>query len=307
MQQLSFWIGFNVFILVMLVIDLGLLNKKEKEVGFKESLSWVAFWTILALLFNALIYYWHGPEKAFEFLTGYVIEWSLSVDNLFVFIVIFKFFKVPKIYEHPVLFWGIIGALLLRGAFIFLGIALFKLFWWTGFVFGGILVVTGIKMFFHNDEEQHLDKNILVRLCRKFFPVSNTYHGKHFFVKQSGKWIATPLFLVLLVVDFTDIVFAVDSIPAVLAITQDTFIVYTSNVFAILGLRSLYFAISGMMDLFRYLKFGLAVILTFVGVKMMGAYYFEIPTPLTLIVILSILAISILSSKVIKEKELPEK
>lgn len=298
MEGSMFWVGFNVFILALLAFDLLIINKKEKEVTFKESILWVAFWSSLALAFNGLVYYWFGPEKAFEFLTGYVIEWSLSVDNLFVFIVIFNYFDVPKRYQHRVLFWGIIGALILRGTFIVVGVALFDKFDWMIYIFGGILLFTGIKMFFQKDEEDHkLDQNIFVRVCKKFLPVTNEYHGKYFFVKENLKWVATPLFIVLVVVDFTDLVFAVDSIPAVLSISSDPFIVYTSNVFAILGLRSLFFALSGMMDLFNYLKYGLAVILSFVGIKMLISKFYHIPVEWALFVVVMVLAISILLSQ----------
>jgi tellurite resistance protein TerC len=304
MEPMYFWVGFNVFILSLLAFDLIVLKKKEKEVTFKESILWVGFWTLVALMFNAVVYYWKGPSKAFEFLTGYVIEWSLSVDNLFVFIVIFNYFKVPKKYEHRVLFWGIIGALILRGTFIVLGVAIFEMFSWMIYVFGGILLFTGFKMFFSKEEEQHdLDKNLLVKWSKKLLPFTDEYHGKDFVIKQAGKWIGTPLLLVLIVVDFTDLVFAVDSIPAVLAISSDSFIVYTSNVFAILGLRSLYFALSGMMGLFRFLKYGLAVILSFVGIKMIGSAWFHIPTEIALFVVVGVLATSILASLYIKRNE----
>lgn len=304
MEPMYFWVGFNVFILSLLAFDLIVLNKKEKEVTFKESILWVGFWTLVALMFNAFVYYWKGPTKAFEFLTGYVIEWSLSVDNLFVFIVIFNYFKVPKQYEHRVLFWGIIGALVLRGTFIVLGVAIFEMFSWMIYVFGGILLFTGFKMFFSNDEEQpDLDKNVLVKWSKKLLPFTDQYHGKDFVIKKAGKWIGTPLLLVLIVVDFTDLVFAVDSIPAVLAISNDSFIVYTSNVFAILGLRSLYFALSGMMGLFRFLKYGLAIILSFVGIKMIGSAWFHIPTEIALFVVVGVLASSILASLYVKRNE----
>ncbi|MBK7965674.1 MAG: TerC family protein [Bacteroidetes bacterium] len=298
MESSMFWVGFNVFILALLAFDSLIINKKEKEVTFKESILWVAFWSALALAFNGLVYYWFGPEKAFEFLTGYVIEWSLSVDNLFVFIVIFNYFKVPKMYQHRVLFWGILGALILRGTFIVVGVALFEKFDWMIYIFGGILLFTGIKMLFQKDEEDpKLDNNIFVRACKAILPVTDQYHGKYFFVKENLKWVATPLFIVLVVVDFTDLVFAVDSIPAVLSISSDPFIVYTSNVFAILGLRSLFFALSGMMDLFKYLKYGLAIILSFVGVKMLISKFYHIPVEWALFVVVMVLAVSILLSQ----------
>lgn len=297
MDTTTFWIGFNIFILAMLAFDLGIVNKKERAISFKESIAWVAFWSSLALAFNGLVYYWFGPAKAFEFLTGYVIEWSLSVDNLFVFIVIFNYFNVPKQYQHRVLFWGILGALVLRGAFIVVGVALFEQFAWMIYVFGAILVFTGFKMFFQREEaDPALDRNFIVRLSKKIFPVTEEYHGKNFFIRRRNKWLATPLFIVLVVVDFTDLVFAVDSIPAVLSISSDPFIVYTSNVFAILGLRALFFALSGMMEIFRFLKYGLAVILTFVGVKMLISHYVHIPVEWALFVVVMVLAVSIMLS-----------
>lgn len=303
MDNSAFWVGFNIFILAMLAFDLGIVNKKEHTISFKESILWVAFWSSLALAFNGLVYYWFGAEKAFEFLTGYVIEWSLSVDNLFVFLVIFNYFNVPKQYQHRVLFWGIIGALVLRGGFIIAGVKLFSMFEWMVYVFGGILLFTGLKMLFSKeDDDPKLDRNFFVRLCRKLMPVTEEYHGKNFFVRSKGKWMATPLFIVLVVVDFTDLVFAVDSIPAVLSISSDPFIVYTSNVFAILGLRALFFALSGMMDLFRYLKYGLSIILSFVGVKMVLSHYVHIPVEWALFVVVMVLAMSVALSLVHKQK-----
>ncbi len=304
MIPMSFWIWFNVFILAMLALDLIVLNKKSHEVSIKQSLKWVGFWVALAIIFNVLVYIWFGKIKAVEFLTGYVIEWSLSVDNLFVFILIFTYFKVPKEFQHRVLFWGIIGALILRGTFILVGIALFNMFSWMIFVFGGILIYTGIKMLFQKDDDDpKLDDNLLVKMCKKIFPVTDEYEGKNFFIRKSGVLFATPLFLVLVVIDFTDLIFAVDSIPAVLSITQDTFIVYTSNVFAILGLRSLYFALAGMMGMFYYLKYGLAIILTFVGTKMLMSHYYEIPSLLTLLVIIATLSFSIFFSMMKSKRE----
>lgn len=303
METMHLWIGFIVLIVALLALDLGVLNRGDQEISFRKSLLWVGVWICIALVFNSVIYFFKGPQKGIEFLTGYVVEWSLSVDNLFVFIVIFNYFKVPKQYQYRVLFWGIIGAFILRGAFIFAGIELFHLFNWMTYIFGGILIFTGIKMFFENeDKDPELDKNIFIRLFVKFFPVTKDYEGNNFFVTQNAKLFATPLFLVLLVVDFTDVLFAVDSIPAVLSITQDTFIVFASNIFAILGLRSLYFAISGMVDLFKYLKFGLAIILSFIGIKMLIANYYLIPTFVALIVVIFVLASSIVLSVLLKQK-----
>jgi tellurite resistance protein TerC len=302
-QQLVFWIAFNAFILLMLALDLGVFQKKDKVITLKGSLRWIALWISLAACFNVFVYFWKGPEKALEFLTGYVIEMSLSVDNLFVFIVIFAYFQVPKKYEHKVLFWGIIVALILRGFFIITGVALFNRFHWMIYIFGIILIYTGIKMLFYNeDEEKDLTDNFTVKICRKLFPVSDNYDAGEFFTRHNKKLIATPLFLVLMVINFTDIIFAVDSIPAVLAISSDTFIVYTSNIFAILGLRSIYFALAGMMHLFRFLKYGLAVILSFVGCKMLFSRLYEIQTGWALIVVVSILGLSMLLSVLIKKQ-----
>jgi tellurite resistance protein TerC len=273
----------------MLAFDLFVINKGSRAISFRESIAWVGFWSSLALAFNGLVYYWFGPEKAFEFLTGYIIEWSLSVDNLFVFIVIFSFFEVPKPYQHKVLFFGIIGALVLRAIFILLGVSLFSTFSWITYIFGGVLIFTGIKMFFQKDDEHHdLEKNPLVKFCRKHLPFDDHYHGSRFVVRKDGKRLFTPLFIVLVV--------AIDSIPAVLSISSDPFIVYTSNVFAILGLRALFFALSGMMDLFSYLRYGLAIILAFVGVKMTVSHFVHIPVEWALFVVVIILSISILLS-----------
>lgn len=301
MENTTWWIVFNVFIIGMLMLDLGVFHKKDKVVTFKESLGWVIFWIVLASLFNVLLYYWQGAELAFQFTTGYIIEWSLSVDNLFVFIVIFKFFKVPPMYQHRVLFWGIIGALVLRAAFIMTGIALFNTFHWMIYVFGVVLVITALRMIFYKEEEQDLSKNLIVRLCKKFFPITEEYHGHNFFTRINNRLYATPLFLVLMIIEFTDLLFAIDSVPAMLAISSDMFIIYTSNVFAILGLRSMYFALSGLVGIFRYLKYGISVILLFVGIKMLASAYYEISTAVTLSIVLSILAISIIASLVVKK------
>ena len=304
MNDLYFWIAFNAFIILMLALDLGVFQKKDHVITVKESLRWIALWVSLAMLFNGFVYYWKGSEKALEFFTGYLIEMSLSVDNLFVFIIIFSYFNVPKKYEHRVLFWGILVALVLRGIFIVAGVAMFNAFHWMVYLFGAILVYTGIKMLFYDDHSnKDLSKNTTVRLCRKIFPLTEEYHGQRFFLRINGKLFFTPLFLVLMVINITDVVFAVDSIPAVLAISNDAFIVYTSNIFAILGLRSIYFALSGMIHLFRFLKYGLALILTFVGIKMLIAAYYDIPTGFALALVLSILALSMITSIVFKEKK----
>lgn len=304
--SIYFWIGFHVFVFLMLALDLGVFNKKAHKIPVKEAVIWTVVWISLAMLFSVFVMFEFGKTKALEFLTGYVIEYSLSVDNIFVFIMIFSYFAVPDKYQHKVLFWGIIGALLMRAVFIFAGVALINRFHWIVIIFGGFLVFTGIRMLFHKEAEVDPDKNIIVRFFRKFLPVSSTMHGEKMFIRENNKTYATPLFLVLLVIESSDLIFAVDSIPAILAISKDTFIVYTSNIFAILGLRSLYFAIAGVMNYFRFLKIGLAFVLTFVGTKMLLSFiHIEIPILASLASILSILLISILASIIIKEKEDP--
>lgn len=290
------WIVFNAFVLVMLALDLGVFHRKSHTVKVKEALIWSAVWVSLALLFNAGVWHYKGKELALQFLAGYVIEKALSVDNLFVFLVLFSFFKVKPDYQHKVLFWGIIGALVMRAVMIAVGAALIARFHWVMYIFGGFLVLTGIKLAFSKEDHKDVGDNLVVRLFRKLFPVTPDYHEARFFVKENGRTLATPLFLVLLTVEFTDLVFALDSIPAIFAVSKDTFIVYTSNVFAILGLRSLYFALAGCMGLFVYLKFGLALILAFVGVKMLIAELYKIPIALSLGIILGILAVSIYAS-----------
>jgi tellurite resistance protein TerC len=302
-MSIYFWIGFHVFIFIMLALDLGVFNKKLHKISVKEASIWTAVWVSLALLFNLFILLEFGKIKALEFLTGYVIEYSLSVDNIFVFIMIFSYFAVKDQYQHKVLFWGILGALIMRGIFIFAGVALINRFHWIVIIFGGFLVFTGIKMLFSKEAEVDPDKNLIIKFFRKFLPVSNTMHGDKLFIRENHRTYATPLFLVLLVIESSDLIFAVDSIPAILAISHDRFIVYTSNIFAILGLRSLYFAIAGIMGYFRFLKVGLAFVLSFVGLKMLASFFhFEIPILLSLAIIIAILAISILASVIIKEK-----
>lgn len=300
--NIFFWLGFHAFIFAMLALDLGVFNKKSHTVAVKEAIIWSGVWIALAMLFNLFVLFEFGKTKALEFLTGYVIEYSLSVDNIFVFILIFSYFSVKPQYQHKILFWGILGALVMRGIFIFAGVALINKFHWVILIFGAFLVFSGIKMLFQKDTAVDPEKNPVVRFFRKFFPVSENDHGGRLFVKEKGKMLATPLFLVLLIIESSDLMFAVDSIPAILAISHDRFIVYTSNIFAILGLRSLYFAVSGIMSLFRYLKVGLSFVLSFVGLKMLASYFhFEIPTLLSLGVIISILAISILASLIIRK------
>ncbi len=290
------WATFIVFVLFLLALDLGILHRKNHEVGVKEALGWTAVWVSLALFFNLGVWYFFGKQKAIEFLTGYLIEYSLSVDNLFVFLTLFTYFHVPKIYQHRVLFWGIIGALLMRGAMIGAGAVLIQRFHWIIYLFGAFLVFTGIKMLTKEDEKLEPERNPIVRLFRKFFPVTTEYRGEHFWVYEQGRLWATPLFIVLICVEVTDLIFAVDSIPAIFAITPDPFIVFTSNVFAILGLRSLYFALSSIMHFFHYLKYGLGIVLAFVGAKMLMSHYYPIDTLVSLGVVLSILTGSIIAS-----------
>ena len=295
-SQVWMWIAFNVFVLAMLAVDLGVVHRRAHEVRLKEALVWSAIWIALALLFALGVYHWYGPQPALEFLTGYLIEKSLSVDNIFVFVLIFSYFKVPSRYQHKVLFWGILGALVMRAMFIFAGIALLQRLHWIIYVFGALLILTGIKMAMEKDKEIHPDKNPVLRLFRRLVPVTEDYHADHFFVKQAGHYAATPLFIVLLVVETTDVIFAVDSIPAILGITMDPFLVYTSNVFAILGLRALYFALAGVMRLFHYLHYGLSAILVFVGAKMLLADVYELPVGVALGVIAGILLIAAIAS-----------
>ncbi len=279
----------------MLVLDLGVFHRRAHTVNFREALAWSLAWIALAAVFAVVVFFWHGRTPALEFATGYVIELSLSVDNLFVFLLIFRFFQVPPNHQHKVLFWGIIGALVMRGIFIAAGVSMIERFHWIIYVFGAFLVYSGIKLFFQEEAEIHPEKNPVLRLFRRWVPVTDDYVGDQFFVRRPGLY-ATPLFVVLLVVETTDLLFAVDSIPAILAITRDAFIVYTSNVFAILGLRSMYFALAGMMEMFRYLHYGLSMILVFVGAKMLLSHYFEIPTHLALIAVVGVLFISVVAS-----------
>jgi len=291
------WIGFNVFVLLMLALDLGAFHRKAHVVSFRESIAWSVVWVSLALLFNLGVWHYAGSEKGIEFLTGYVIEKSLSVDNVFVFAMLFSYFAVPPIHQHKVLFWGILGALIMRAFMIALGAALITKFIWIIYIFGGFLILTGIKMIAKREEEIHPERNPLVRWFKKLMPVTPDYRGDKFFVRENGALHATPLFVVLLLVEFSDLIFAVDSIPAIFAVTRDPFIVYTSNVFAIFGLRSLYFALAGVMNRFHYLKIGLGVVLAFVGVKMLlGHSEWKIDTHLSLGVIITILTGSIVAS-----------
>lgn len=297
MNEILLWVGFNLLVLVMLAVDLGVFHRKAHAVSIKEALIWSLVWIVLSLLFNVGVYFWHGKIVALEFLTGYLIEKSLSVDNLFVFLLIFTYFKVPPKYQHKVLFWGIMGALVMRGILILIGTTLINEFHWIIYIFGLFLVFTGVKMAFQKETaEVHPERNLVVRLFKKIMPVTAGYHEDRFFLKINGKHYATLLFIVLIVVETTDLLFAVDSIPAIFAITTDPFIVYTSNVFAILGLRALYFALAGIMDLFHYLKLGLSVVLTFVGIKMLMVDLYKIPIGISLGVVGGILLLSIFAS-----------
>ena len=300
------WVGFNVFVLAMLALDLGVFHRKSHAVSGKEALTWSLIWISLSLVFNAVIYfYWDrmapnstytNSEAALAFFTGYLIEKSLSVDNIFVFILIFSFFAVPAAYQHRVLFWGILGALIMRGTLIAVGAALLEEFHWIIYVFGAFLIFTGIRMALQQEEHVQPDKNPVVKFFRRFMPVTENFEKDQFFVRRAGKLFATPLFLILLVVESTDLIFAVDSIPAIFAVTQDPFIVYTSNVFAILGLRALYFLLANVMDKFQYLKLGLSAVLVFIGAKMVIVDFYEIPIGISLGVVAGILTISILAS-----------
>jgi tellurite resistance protein TerC len=285
----------------MLALDLWVLRRPARTVKFREALGWSALWIALAAGFAVLVYFWHGRTAGLEFVTGYVIELSLSVDNLFVFLLIFRYFRVPAEYQHPVLFWGIVGALLMRGVFILAGVGLIGRFHWIIYIFGAFLVYGGARLMRQGSVEVHPEKNPVLRLFRRWVPVTEDHEGSRFFVRRQGLY-ATPLLVVLLVVETTDVLFAVDSIPAVLAITLNAFIVYTSNVFAVLGLRSMYFALAGMMEMFEYLHYGLSIILIFVGVKMLASHYYQIPTGVTLATVAVILLVSVLASVVHPKK-----
>jgi tellurite resistance protein TerC len=290
-----FWILFNIFVVAMLVLDLGVFHRKSHTVKYREALIWSVVWIALAVIFAVVIYFWHGRTPSLEFVTGYVIELSLSVDNLFVFLLIFRYFQVPAGHQHKVLFWGILGALIMRAIFIAAGVGLIQRFHWIVYVFGAFLVYSGFKLLRQGEAEIHPEKNPVLRLFRRLVPVTKDYEEDKFFVQRPGL-LATPLLVVLVVVETTDLLFAVDSIPAILAITRDAFIVYTSNVFAILGLRSMYFALAGMMEMFRFLHYGLSVVLMFVGGKMLLSHYYEVPTAAALGAVAGILLLSVAAS-----------
>jgi len=309
MSQLWPWIGFNLFVLVMLAVDLGVFHRKAHEVTVREAAIWSAVWITLSLSFNYGIYHFMGPQAGIEFLTAYLIEKALSVDNIFVFVLIFTYFGVPSRYQHRVLFWGILGALLMRGVMIGAGAMLIHRFHWIIYVFGAFLVFTGIRMFRQTGDAIEPEANPVLRLVRRILPVTRSYRGQSFLVKEERggrmRMVATPLFVVLILVETTDLVFAVDSIPAVFAVTRDPFLVYTSNIFAILGLRALYFLLAGVIGKFHYLKTGLSAILVFVGMKMLLSETYKIPTALSLSVIGVTLLASVGFSLLFPLKEAP--
>jgi tellurite resistance protein TerC len=304
--QIWHWLAFGAFVVVVLVLDLFVFHRHSHEPTLRESAAWTIIWCSLALCFNALVWYWRGSEIAIQFLTGYLVEWSLSMDNVFVFAVVFSFFGVPLKYQYRVLFWGILGAVVMRLIFILLGAALIERFSWVMPIFGAFLIYTGIKLASHGDSDVNPDNNLLLRIARKIFPVARGSHGEKFFVVDNGKWAMTPLFLVLLVVESTDVLFAVDSVPAIFGITKDAFTVFTSNIFAILGLRALYFLLAGVMDMFRYLNYGLSAVLAFVGIKMLGEWWTGhhlVAPSVSLLIILSLLGVSIVASIIANRRD----
>ncbi len=312
------WVGFLGLVLVLLAVDLGLLNRKAHVFSTREALAWTAFWVILALIFNIGVFYLYkknlfgvgatvghpltGQEAALRFLTGYLVEKSLSLDNIFVIAMIFAYFQVPAMFQHRVLFWGILGALVLRGVMIAAGTALIHRFEWVIYIFGGLLVVTAFKMLVQKQEKIEPDRNPLVRLARRFYPVTAEFEGQRFFTRMNGRRAVTPLFLVLLVVESTDVLFAIDSIPAIFGVTTDPFLVFTSNVFAILGLRSLYFVLASIIEKFRYLKLSIVVVLAYIGVKMLVSAFFKIDPLISLAVVCSVLAVGMVASIVVARR-----
>jgi len=290
------WMLFSVLVLGALSVDLVVFHRRPREMRMREALAWVAVWISMAAGFAVFLYFWQGGRAALQFITGYLIEESLSVDNMFVFLVIFSYFSVPRELRHRVLFWGILGALVMRLALILLGVALVQRFHWVLYLFGVFLIVTGVKLAFQTEQEVHPEANPVLRLVRRLLPVTGRYEGGRFLVSAGGKVAATPLFVVLVVIETTDLTFALDSIPAVLAVTRDPFLVYTSNVFAILGLRALFFAVAGALELFRHLHYGLSVILSFIGVKLLVSGFYEMPIALALGVVVGVLLISVIAS-----------
>lgn len=302
--MLLFWVLFNLFVIALLALDLGVLNRRPHAIGFREAIAWSAGWIALALAFAGLVFFWHGRAQSLQFVTAYVIEVSLSVDNLFIFLVIFRYFKVPDEHQHKVLFWGVLGALVMRGIFIAAGVSLIERFEWIIYAFGALLVYSGLKLLRHDDAQIHPEKNPVLRLFQRALPVTDEYEGGKFFTRRNRELYATPLLIVLLVVETSDILIAVDSVPAVLAITRNAFIVYTSNVLAILGLRSMYFALAGMMDRFHYLHYGLSVVLIFIGLKMIASHYVDVPTEWALGIVLAVLATSVVVSLITPNQKL---
>ena len=298
------WIGFNLFVVALLAIDLGIVNRKTHVVSVREASVWVGIWITLAVAFGVGLYIIRGPDPALEYFTGYIIEYTLSVDNIFVFVLIFSYFAVPAAHQHRVLFWGILGALVMRGAMIVAGAALITRFHWIIYFFGGFLIVTGVRMAARRDVEVHPERNPLIKAVRRLLPVTEDYDGHHFFVRRDGIRMVTPLFVVLVMIESTDLVFALDSIPAIFAVTRDPFIVYTSNVFAILGLRSLYFVLRGAMRKFHYLQFSLAAVLCFVGTKMVLTDVYEIPIALSLLVIVALIGFGV-GASIIRDRRRP--
>ncbi|MGC8801677.1 MAG: hypothetical protein C0184_15870 [Chloroflexus aggregans] len=307
------WIGFHAMVFLVLALDLGVFHRRSHRVSVREAGIWTLVWITLSLAFNGLIWLWRGPEDALNFLTGYLVEYSLSVDNIFVFVLLFSYFRVPPQYQHRVLFWGILGALLMRGTMILLGAALVERFEWILYLFGAFLLVTGVRLIFQDDDpDVDPQRNLLVAIARRLLPITPEMQGDRFFVRDSGRFSATPLFLVLLIVESTDLIFAVDSIPAIFGITHDPFIVYTSNICAILGLRSLYFLLAGVMESFYYLRYGLAIILSFIGVKMLtplvtgwflGGHGLHIPNTVSLAVI-ALTLITAIAASIIRSRRL---
>lgn len=299
---ISFWVFFNLFLVAMLVLDLGVFHRKAKVIAPREALVWSGVWVGIAMVFAGIIFAWQGSQAGTEFLTGYMIEKSLSIDNVFVFALIFGYFNVPAAYQYRILFWGVVGALVMRGVLIATGATLIANFHWIIFIFGGFLVFSGIKMLFHDESKSDPSRSIVVRLFKRFVPTTDEYDGQKFFTRRTGKLLATPLLTVLVAVEATDLIFAVDSIPAIFAITDEPFIVFTANALAILGLRALYFALAGIMHKFEYLKFGLSMVLVFVGVKMLASDVYHMPAMLSLAIVLLILAGSVAVS-LLKTKE----
>lgn len=296
------WLAFGVVVLLMMAIDLGVFNRKAHEIGFREALIWSIVWTIVALVFNGAVFLYVGPERGLEFFTGYVIERALSFDNLFVFVLIFSYFGVPRHYHHRALFWGVVGALVTRAVFIAAGVALIERFEWILYVFGAILVYSGWKMLREKDVEVHPDRNLVIRAARTLFPVTSDFSGGKFFIRKEGILFLTPLFLVILTIETTDIVFAVDSIPAVFGVTHDPFIAFTSNIFAILGLRASYFLLESILKTFKYLSHGLSVVLIFIGLKMLVADFVHIPIGTSLAIVIAVLAVAIVASLVVERR-----